>query len=63
MLKRHLIPLSLAILITLIAFWSGLTPTDRAVWYAEVMPIFIIFALLVQNIPLLMSLLNGEVTY
>ena len=47
MLKRHLIPLSLAILITLIAFWSGLTPTDRAVWYAEVMPIFIIFALLV----------------
>ena len=47
MLKRHLIPLSLVILITLIAFWSGLTPTDRAVWYAEVMPIFIIFALLV----------------
>lgn len=47
MLKRHLIPLSLAILITLIALWSGAAPTDRAVWYAEVMPIFIIFALLV----------------
>lgn len=42
-------PLFLAILISAIALWSGLNPTDRAVWYAEVAPIFLVFGLLVAS--------------
>ncbi len=45
--RSHIVPLFLAILITSISIWSGLAPTDRAVWYAEVTPIFIIFGLLI----------------
>ncbi len=40
--RSHIIPLFLAIVVTVIAVWSGLNPTDRAVWYAEVIPIFIV---------------------
>lgn len=42
-------PLFLAILISAIALWSGLNPADRAVWYAEVTPIFLVFGLLVAS--------------
>lgn len=42
-------PLFLAILISAIALWSGLNPADRAVWYAEVAPIFLVFGLLVAS--------------
>ncbi|GAB1674116.1 DUF2238 domain-containing protein [Mannheimia haemolytica] len=49
--RSHIIPLFLAIVITVIAVWSGLNPTDRAVWYAEVIPIFIVFALLIITYP------------
>lgn len=42
-------PLFLAILISVIALWSGLNPADRAVWYAEVAPIFLVFGLLVAS--------------
>lgn len=43
----HIMPLFLAIIFSVVAIWSGLEPTDRQVWYAEVMPIFAVFALLV----------------
>ncbi|HDL5700215.1 TPA: DUF2238 domain-containing protein [Mannheimia haemolytica] len=49
--RSHIIPLFLAIVITVIAVWSGLNPADRAVWYAEVIPIFIVFALLIVTYP------------
>ncbi|VEI46465.1 inner membrane protein [Actinobacillus equuli] len=39
--RSHIIPLFLAIVITAIAIWSGIAPSDRAVWYAEVMPILL----------------------
>ncbi|MBF0784494.1 DUF2238 domain-containing protein [Muribacter muris] len=45
--RSHIIPLFLLIVISLIAVWSGLNPTDRAVWYAEVIPIFVVLGLLV----------------
>ncbi|KMK51361.1 membrane protein [[Actinobacillus] muris] len=45
--RSHIIPLFLLIVISLIAVWSGLNPTDRTVWYAEVIPIFAVLALLV----------------
>lgn len=44
--SSHIVPLFLAIVITVVSVWSGFNPTDRAVWYAEVMPIFVVFALL-----------------
>lgn len=44
-------PLCLALIITVISVWSGLNPTDRAVWYAEVLPIFVVFGLLVFTYP------------
>lgn len=49
--SSHIVPLFLAILITVIAVWSGLNPTDRAVWYAETLPIFAVFGLLVLTYP------------
>lgn len=49
--RSHIIPLFLAIVITSIAIWSGLNPTDRAVWYAEVLPIFAVFGLLIITYP------------
>lgn len=45
--RSHIMPLFLLIVISLTALWSGFNPTDRAVWYAEVIPIFAILALLV----------------
>lgn len=50
--RSHIMPLLLAILFTIVAIWSGTEPVDRAVWYAEVMPIFTVFALLVLTYPL-----------
>ncbi|QNS14962.1 DUF2238 domain-containing protein [Mannheimia bovis] len=49
--RSHIIPLFLAIVITVIAVWSGFNPTDRAVWYAEVAPIFVVFGLLIITYP------------
>lgn len=49
--RSHSIPLFLALLISGIAFWSGWNPTDRAVWYAEVFPIFAVFGLLILTYP------------
>lgn len=49
--SSHIVPLFLAIVITVVSVWSGFNPTDRAVWYAEVMPIFVVFALLLLIYP------------
>ena len=49
--RSHIVPLFLAIVITVISVWSGFSPTDRAVWYAEVMPIFAVFGLLLLTYP------------
>lgn len=49
--SSHIVPLFLAIVITVVSVWSGFNPTDRAVWYAEVMPIFVVFALLLLTYP------------
>lgn len=49
--SSHIVPLFLAIVITVIAVWSGVEPADRAVWYAEVMPIFAVFGLLILTYP------------
>lgn len=49
--RSHIVPLFLAIVIIALAVWSGLNPTDRAVWYAETMPIFAVFGLLLLTYP------------
>ena len=41
------VPLLLAVVIAAIAVWSGLAPVDRAVWYAEAIPVLAVFALLI----------------
>ncbi|MDO4642083.1 MAG: DUF2238 domain-containing protein [Neisseria sp.] len=43
----HLFPLALAVVIAAVAVWSGINPSDCAVWYAEVIPIFSVFGALV----------------
>ncbi|MDO5090718.1 MAG: DUF2238 domain-containing protein [Cardiobacteriaceae bacterium] len=47
----HTIPAAIAALITAVAIWSGIAPADRAVWWAEVIPIFAVFAALVFTYP------------
>ena len=49
---RHLFPLLIASIVAAIALWSGIAPVDRAVWYAEVLPIFAVFAALILTYPL-----------
>ncbi|QGM81280.1 DUF2238 domain-containing protein [Otariodibacter oris] len=44
--RSHIVPLFLAIVVIIISVWSGLNPTDRDVWYAEVIPIFTVLGLL-----------------
>ncbi len=47
----HRIPLILTVIITITAICSGFSPTDRAVWYAETMPIFMVLTLLIVTYP------------
>ena len=49
--RSHILPLFLAIVIIALSIWSGLSPTDRTVWYAETMPIFVVFGLLLLTYP------------
>lgn len=49
--RSHILPLFLAIVIIALSIWLGLSPTDRTVWYAEAMPIFVVFGLLVLTYP------------
>ncbi|MBQ5429346.1 MAG: DUF2238 domain-containing protein [Neisseriaceae bacterium] len=50
-MNKHFIPLILSIILVLLILWSGLNPADRAVWYAEITPIFIIFGALLLIYP------------
>ncbi len=47
MQARNIVPALLALLITALIIWSGLSPVSRAVWYAEIIPVASIFLLLV----------------
>ncbi|WP_040976981.1 DUF2238 domain-containing protein [Necropsobacter massiliensis] len=48
MLKRaDGFPLALAFVISALIIWSGIAPFSRSVWYAEILPIIAVFAVLV----------------
>lgn len=47
--RPHAVPLSLAVVIGIIAVWSGIDPSDRLVWYAEVLPIILVFGLSIMT--------------
>lgn len=47
----RLFPLLLAVFISLLAIWSAVEPVSRAVWYAEVVPVFAVFMLLIVTYP------------
>lgn len=49
--ESHTVPAAIAALIVAVAVWSGIAPFDRAVWWAEVIPIFAVFAALVITYP------------
>lgn len=51
MLKQHTIPLILAMIFILLSLWAGIAPADRAVWWAESTPLFIVFIALVLTYP------------
>ena len=43
------IPLLLAFMIAALMVWSGIAPADRAVWYAEIIPVASVFFLLLAT--------------
>jgi len=45
------LPVILAIFLTALSVWSGISPFSRAVWYAEVTPVFIVFGALLITYP------------
>lgn len=45
----HAIPLLLALFIAALIVWSGIGPSDRAVWYAEIIPVSVVFILLIAT--------------
>ncbi|MGV6987491.1 DUF2238 domain-containing protein [Testudinibacter sp. P80/BLE/0925] len=47
--QRSAFPVVLALIVALIAVWSGIAPFSRAVWYAEVAPVFVVFTALVMT--------------
>lgn len=51
MIKQHGIPLILAILFVILALWAGIAPADRAVWWAEATPLFVVFGALLFTYP------------
>lgn len=52
MRPSHTLPVILALIFIVLAIWAGITPADRAVWWAEATPLFIVFAALVFTYPL-----------
>lgn len=48
---KHFFPALLAFLLVVLAVWSGIHPVDRAVWWAEVIPVFAVFAALAATYP------------
>lgn len=51
MLKQHIIPIILSAIFIALAIWAGVAPADRAVWWAEATPLFIVFAGLLLTYP------------
>lgn len=47
MYKQHTVPLVLFIIFVSLAIWAGIAPSDRAVWWAESIPLFVVFGILV----------------
>ena len=43
------IPLFLAVFIAALIVWSGINPSDRAVWYAEIIPVSTVFVALIAT--------------
>ena len=50
-LKNHLIPFILSAFLAVLILWSGLNPVDRSVWYAEIIPILLVFLALMITYP------------
>ncbi|MDA3081132.1 DUF2238 domain-containing protein [Campylobacter sp. CS_NA1] len=46
-MQKHAIPLILSTIFVAMSLWAGISPNDRAVWYAETTPLFIVFLALV----------------
>ncbi|MBQ2431219.1 MAG: DUF2238 domain-containing protein, partial [Campylobacter sp.] len=47
-MQKHAVPLIfLATIFVAMSLWAGISPNDRAVWYAETTPLFIVFLALV----------------
>lgn len=46
-MQKHAVPLILATIFVAMSLWAGISPNDRAVWYAESLPLFIVFFALV----------------
>ena len=44
-------PVLLALILLAVAAWSGIAPADRAVWWAEVIPVLAVFAALILTYP------------
>ena len=44
-----IIPLFLAVFIAALIVWSGINPSDRAVWYAEIIPVSTVFVALIAT--------------
>ena len=45
----HVIPLLFTVFIALLIVWSGINPSDRAVWYAEIIPVSTVFIALIAT--------------
>lgn len=45
----HIIPLLLTVFIAALIVWSGINPSDRAVWYAEILPVSTVFVALIAT--------------
>ena len=50
-MNKNAIPLTLCAALALLMLWSGIAPAERAVWYAEIIPIALVFAALVATFP------------
>ena len=46
-MQKHAVPLILATIFMAMSLWAGISPSDREVWYAESLPLFVVFLILV----------------
>lgn len=52
-MRPHIVPIILTIIFIALVLWAGINPVDRAVWWAESIPIFIVFFALFITYPYL----------